>query len=320
LYDEIYFNNKSNIHHCNFIRQQEVLKNVLRVIEVQPEQILREMSNLVNKLTKINNVFCYIGAELEKLKNFYGKNLYTVSKLFNWEDTKFAVSNRFEINSEHYYRKSFRDKRHVIFGLEGSQSCYLLQGIYYNNTNWSDKEIAEVRVMLQYLSDRMYDKIRGSGLTYGVTMSLSVTEGRITLSLSRTSRLAEAYRLVREILTSHITNKGQWDSELLNSARGSLIYTWTEKEETTENLLNQAVKAYLRKTDTKYNRSFVESVAKTATEKIKEKAADLLSDFFNERNSHTAIVCNPTLIEEIRKQFHGFDINLSIINPLNQGA
>jgi len=70
-------------------------------------------------------------------------------------------------------------------------------------------------------------------------MSLSVTEGRITLSLSRTSRLAEAYRLVREILTSHIRNKEQWDSELLNSARGSLIYTWTEKEETTENLLNQ---------------------------------------------------------------------------------
>jgi len=84
--------------------------------------------------------------------------------------------------------------------------------------------------------------------------------------------------------------------------------------------LLQAVKAYLRKTDTKYNRRFVESVAKTATEKIKEKAADLLSDFFNERNSHTAIVCNPTLIEEIRKQFHGFDINLSIISSLNQGA
>jgi len=41
LYDEIYFNNKSNIHHCNFIRQQEVLRNVLRVNEDQPEQILR---------------------------------------------------------------------------------------------------------------------------------------------------------------------------------------------------------------------------------------------------------------------------------------
>jgi len=124
----------------------------------------REMSNLVNKLTKTNNAFCYIGAELKKLKNLYGKNLYTVSKLFNWSDTvsfkynkeynfdiifksrnkifqKFAVSHRFEINSEYYYRNSFREKRHVVYGLEGSQSCYLLQGIYYNNTNWSDEEV-----------------------------------------------------------------------------------------------------------------------------------------------------------------------------------
>jgi len=278
------------------------------------------MSNLVNKLTKTNNAFCYIGAELKKLKNLYGKNLYTVSKLFNWSDTKFAVSHRFEINSEYYYRNSFREKRHVVYGLEGSQSCYLLQGIYYNNTNWSDEEIAEVRVMLQYLSDRMYDKIRGTGLTYGVTMSLSVTEGRITLSLSRTPRLAEAYRLVREILTSHMKNKERWDPVLMDSARGSLIYTWTEKEESTEDLLNQAVKAYLRKTDTKYNRKFVENVAKTATEKIKEKATYLLPDFFNEKKSHTAIVCNPTLIEEIKKKFHDFDINLSIINSLNQGT
>ena len=39
--------------------------------------------------------------------------------------------------------------------------------------------------MLQYLSDRMYDEVRGPGLTYGVSMSLSITEGRSSLSLTR---------------------------------------------------------------------------------------------------------------------------------------
>ena len=44
---------------------------------------------------------------------------------------------------------------------------------------------AAERVMLQYLSDRMYDEVRGQGLTYGVSLSLSITEGRSTLSLTR---------------------------------------------------------------------------------------------------------------------------------------
>ena len=39
--------------------------------------------------------------------------------------------------------------------------------------------------MLQYLSDRMYDEVRGQGLTYGVSLALSITEGRATLSLTR---------------------------------------------------------------------------------------------------------------------------------------
>ena len=46
-------------------------------------------------------------------------------------------------------------------------------------------QAAAERVMLQYLSDRMYDEVRGQGLTYGVSLSLSITEGRSTLSLTR---------------------------------------------------------------------------------------------------------------------------------------
>ena len=53
--------------------------------------------------------------------------------------------------------------------------------------------------MLQYLSDRMYDEVRGQGLTYGVSMSASVTEGRLSLTLTRSSQVVEAYSEVRGI-------------------------------------------------------------------------------------------------------------------------
>ena len=48
--------------------------------------------------------------------------------------------------------------------------------------------------MLQYLSDRMYDEVRGPGLTYGVSMSASVTEGRLTLSLTRSTRPTRQFK------------------------------------------------------------------------------------------------------------------------------
>ena len=78
------------------------------------------------------------------------------------------------------------------------------QSIPYDLKDWEDQEVATMRVMLQYLSDRMYDEIRGEGLTYGISMSSSVTEGRTRVSFTRSSQLIEAYAKFREIIASYI--------------------------------------------------------------------------------------------------------------------
>jgi Zn-dependent M16 (insulinase) family peptidase len=95
--------------------------------------------------------------------------------------------------------------RHVIVGLAGSDSCFLKQAIPFEISNWEDPEIAAVRVMLQYMTDRMYDKIRGKGWTYGVSMSASVTEGRLTVSFVRSSHIINAYTEFRAIIANYTT-------------------------------------------------------------------------------------------------------------------
>ena len=165
------------------------------------------------------------------------------------------LDTRYVVRSEHLYRNtSANTDHHVAFAVGGTESCYLKQSASYNNTDWADPAVASERVMLQYISDRMYDEVRGQGLTYGVSLSLSVTEGRTTLSLTRSSRVVEAYSTVREILERFVSNEDNWDPSLVESAKGSLIYSWTEKEETVEDLVEQTVKAYLRQTDSAYNR------------------------------------------------------------------
>ncbi len=65
---------------------------------------------------------------------------------------------------------------------------------------------------------------------------------------------------------------------LLDSARGSQIYSWAKREETTEDLSSVSVKSYLRGTkDPFYNRRFVRLLANTTLEDVMKVK---LSEFF----------------------------------------
>ena len=170
--------------------------------------------------------------------------------------------------------------------------------------------------MLQYLSDRMYDEVRGQGLTYGVSMSASVTEGRLTLSLTRSSRLSEAYKTVQEIIKRYVDNEDEWDETLADSARGSIIYSWTEKEETVEDLVGQTVKAYMRGTDSKYNRQFVRALGRVKLGDIQATAQRILPAFLSENTTQTVIVCNPSSVTDIVKDFSQLGIELQTFKTL----
>ena len=65
----------------------------------------------------------------------------------------------------------------------------------------------------------------------------------------------------------------EWDEALTESAKGSLIYSWAEKEETVSGLVTEANKAYRRGADSKYNRQFTVSIADVTTQQIQEVAS-----------------------------------------------
>ena len=47
-----------------------------------------------------------------------------------------------------------------------------------------------------------------------------------------------------------------------------MIYSWAEKEETVSGLVKEADKAYMRGTDSQYNRQFTRSIANVNTEQL----------------------------------------------------
>ena len=80
-------------------------------------------------------------------------NLLTVPSL--------DLSGRYEVKSEWEHRAGAggTGERHLVAGVAGTESCYLKQSVMYNNTDWTASKVADTRVMLQYLSDRMYDEV-----------------------------------------------------------------------------------------------------------------------------------------------------------------
>lgn len=325
LSDGLYFNRESNIYHTSILRQKKVLDGVLEKIKTAPGEMITELAEIISVLARPENAFVYLATDSEELRNTYGPSLPVLHNLFNESSTSTTVERqeletRYEIPSEHRYRRGRQEARpqHVVFGVGGTESCFLKQWILYNNTDWSDSEVADTRVMLQYLSDRMYDEVRGLGLTYGVSMSLSVTEGRLTLSFTRSSRLSEAYRTFVEIIRRYVTDDNEWDETLADSAKGSIIYSWAEKEETVEDLVGQALKAYMRDTDSKYNRQFVRALGRVQLDGIKAAARSLLPTFLATESTQTVVVCNPSSVEDVIVDFKEFGIQLSTYPSLEE--
>jgi len=191
-------------------------------------------------------------------------------------------------------------------GVDSTKSCYLSQAILYNNTNWMAEEVPAVRVLLRYMSDRLYHEVRGKGLTYSIAMYLSVSTGRLGLKLSKSSQLVEAYNVTRQLLAGYVDNTTSFDPTLVESAKGALIYSWAEKEETVIGLVKEAARAYTRRTDSKYNRAFTRSLADVQAKDLAVAAKKLLPLFLSPSTTLTSVVCNKGSFEEVVEELSKF--------------
>jgi len=125
---------------------------------------------------------------------------------------------------------------------------------------------------------------------------------------------------------------------LLESARGSQIYSWVEREEAVADLSSISVKAYLRGTwDSLYNRRFVKRLAKVSLEDVhrvkltnltvveaksntflSQVATKYLPRFLDANETQTAVVCNPLEVPNIKYIFGHYDISLFEIEDIEE--
>ena len=207
LLDGIYFNNQTMDHYTGYLVQKNNLNKLNKQIEEgKADQVLEELYSMVRTLATSNNSFLHIAGDARAMTERYGKTMAVLAGFFNATSAREPemLAGRYEVRREHEYRaQNSSHPHHVALGVDSTSSCYLTQTVMYNNTDWSAREVSEARVLLKYLSDRLYHSVRGKGLTYSISMALSVSTGRVVLSISKSAQLTQAYKVVREIFNNY---------------------------------------------------------------------------------------------------------------------
>ena len=204
-------------------------------------------------------------------------------------DSSHINEDQFKIINEYKLKKL--SNYHVAVGISGTLSCFLTQTIVYNNTDWNDPEVAPLEVLLEYISSRMYERVRGPGFTYSISMQFSITRGHITLDIRKSSQMVNAVKKVKEIFKEYTSkNTTIWEQTLLDSAKGSVIYRRTSHEETVEELVFNSALSYMRNTDATWNRNHIKHVSKVELKDVVKAAQKFLPKFFDELYSNTVMV------------------------------
>lgn len=99
----------------------------------------------------------------------------------------------------------------------------------------------------------MWRQIRGRGYAYGYTMILKPQEGLLYLVFSRATNVVGAYKEAKEIISNQLKSE-EWDSNLVESAKSSLIFELIEKEKTIGSVIGLSIVSYFQQVDFNYNR------------------------------------------------------------------
>ena len=313
LADKLYFDNSSCKDLNDHLVQKGFLTKLRNEVVDNGEKVLNDLHGVIQTIARPEKSLLHVAANSYNLIENFGSDLVLLNSIFNESLISFNKNERFQLKQGHEYRrKSFDSPRHIGLGLESTKSCYLTQSILYNNTDWLKKSVPATRTLMKFLTNILYYEVRGKGLAYSVHLDLYQSKGRIDLKLHKAAQLVAAYKEVRRVFRDYLLGKALWDEALIDSAKGALIYSWTEKEESMSDLVNEADKAYLRSVDPNYNRMLTKSLARVKSKSVNSVAKQILTHFLNPDSTQTVIVCNKERISEVTKDFAKLGFHMKI--------
>ncbi|XP_971907.2 uncharacterized protein C05D11.1-like [Tribolium castaneum] len=206
-----------------------------------------------------------------------------------------------------------------VIGLGCLESSFFHQTVD-SISSYEDPDLPALMLYLQYLIQAegpMWRQIRGKGYAYGYTMMVKPHEGLLYLVFSRATNVVGAYMEAKEIILNQINNQ-EWDTNLIDSARSSLIFELIEKEKTIGSVIGLSVISYFQQVDFTYNRTLLNLIHNVTVEELNNVGKKYLLALFDSKRTKTAIVSVPAKAEQIKEAFRSVNIDLTVYPSLEE--
>lgn len=300
------YQSNSNQWATNFMRQQKFLKRLLKDLKSEPELVQKQLTRIRDHLNQPSNMLVHISLNKDKID---------VSKIHepwlkllpeNLRDSSIGKHIKFEqIIPCHELVEPIGKPKAAIVGVGSVESNYMQQLVKSINS-LEHPDLPALYVLIQYLTQLegpLWRQLRGLGLSYHYSISLSPSDGLMYFLLYKSSQIVAAYNKTFEIVDRYLNGEECFEDNLLESAKSSLIFEFIKREKSASGKSMQSLVAYLRNLSIDFNKELIKRVAKVSKEDLRQVGQKYLRPLFEDEERRTVVCCQPSKIEEVSKGF-----------------
>ncbi|GLH01355.1 Presequence protease, mitochondrial [Gryllus bimaculatus] len=314
------FNKDSNHYASSMLRQHQFLTSLIEKLDSEETQreVLDEIDQIRRLITNPENLVIHLATNIDQLVSKIGDPVKPWLNLLPGDST--VIKKKLSVTPDWTLLLPPADQttNSCVVGLgciESSFFCQTTRAI----KDFSDPDLPSLLVFLQYLTQLegpLWKQVRGLGLAYGYTMIPRPNEGLLYLSFYRATNCVLAYKEVKSIVDTHLSDGAKWDQTLFESAKSSLIFEIIEHEKSIGDVVNQSLLSYFKGVDHNYNRNLVNLIAQVSTDDLNRIGPKYVAPLFDPQKCKTSVVCHPSKAEEIASGFKDMNLALHIYQTL----
>lgn len=315
---------QSNQAAGSMLRQQTFLYDLLRQLKVDNTKVVKKLVEVKDFLTRPENVTVHLSANIEKLSLIGNLRLPWTTCLSQQPKVAFPIKSSPQVPCYSLLLSGNVPglPRDVITSVGSVESAFLTQ-CTPTLTSYTSPDFPPLLVLIQYLvqlEGPMWRQIRGQGLSYNYDLHIRPCDGLLYFMLTKSTLVSAAYREAMQIVQRHVAGEEEWDEELFESSRSSLMFEIIEKEKYVNEVALRSLLAYHRGIDMSFTRTLLEKVAAVKVADMIRVGKQYMSSLFNPTTSKLVICCHPSKVDDIVAAFKEFQRNLTVVTSLDDSA
>jgi len=338
------FNQKSNHWSSSLMRQHSFLNQVLSKIEAgQGEAVIGDLLQIKTSLASSDSLIVHMAGDIQRLAKIVPLEDLPLTKEFQSDWPLHVSVNGVQqcqakngvqpqclspptVKASATYLKPMKvstagdspELSHVIIGVGSVESSFLTASVP-SIDHHNHQDLAPLMVLIQYLTQLegpMWRQIRGLGLSYHYSMYVNIEHGLLYFTLQKSTHLANAFKEAKKITESFISGDEDIDETEFEAAKSSLVFEIIEDEKTVSAAATQSLLSFFRATSNSYRKELLRLVSEASIPDLLRVGKSLLLPIFDAKQTRTSVVCHPTKVEALQKEFREMNVHFHALPTL----